>query len=122
MPNGKVEEASNMDVLQHDVRHPAKDVHIVPGIERDSLLGIPKFADANYVAIFDKTTPTKQQLSSLGAQFFEDSDASRQIYGEFPSSKTSTTPTPTQFSVIDARQNFFPTDHHPTKQSTTCTS
>ena len=53
-PNGKVEEASDMDKLQHDVHHPAKDVHIVPGIERDSLLSIPKFADANYVAIFDK--------------------------------------------------------------------
>jgi hypothetical protein len=54
MPNGEVEEASDMDELQHDVRHPAKDVHIVPGIERDSLLSIPKFADANYVTIFDK--------------------------------------------------------------------
>ena len=54
MPNGEVEEASDMDELQHDVRHPAKDVHIVPGIERDSLLSIAKFADANYVAIFDK--------------------------------------------------------------------
>ena len=54
MPNGKVEEASDMDELQHDVHHLAKDVHIVPGIERDSLLSIPKFADANYVAIFDK--------------------------------------------------------------------
>jgi hypothetical protein len=54
MPNGEVEEASNMDELQHDMRHPAKDVHIVPGIERDSLLSIPKFADANYIAIFDK--------------------------------------------------------------------
>ena len=54
MPNGEVEEASDVDELQHDVHHPAKDVHIVPGIERDSLLSIPKFADANYVAIFDK--------------------------------------------------------------------
>jgi len=54
MPNGEVEEASDMDELQHNVRHPAKDVHIVPGIERDSLLSIPKFADANYVTIFDK--------------------------------------------------------------------
>ena len=53
-PNGEVEEASDVDKLQHDVRHPAKDVHIVPGIERDSLLSIPKFANANYVAIFDK--------------------------------------------------------------------
>ncbi len=54
MPNGEVEEASDMDEFQHDVRHPAKDVHIMLGIKRDSLLGIPKFADANYVAIFDK--------------------------------------------------------------------
>ncbi len=54
MPNGKVEEASNMDKFQHDMRHPAKDVHIVPGIEPDSLLSIPKFADANYITIFDK--------------------------------------------------------------------
>ena len=54
MPNGEVEEASDMDELQHDVRHPAKDVHIVPGIKCDSLLSIPKFADANYVTIFDK--------------------------------------------------------------------
>ena len=54
MPNGEVDEATNMDELQHNLRHPAKDVHIVPGIERDSLLSIPKFADANYVAIFDK--------------------------------------------------------------------
>jgi hypothetical protein len=54
LPNGEVEEASNMDKFQHDMRHPAKDVHIVPGIKRNSLLSIPKFADANYVAIFDK--------------------------------------------------------------------
>ena len=54
MPNGEIEEASDMDELHHNVRHPAKDVHIVPGIKRDSLLSIPKFADANYVAIFDK--------------------------------------------------------------------
>jgi hypothetical protein len=54
MPNGEIKEASGMEELQHDVRHPTKDVHIVPRIERDSLLSIPKFANANYVAIFDK--------------------------------------------------------------------
>jgi hypothetical protein len=83
LPNGKVEEASNMDKFQHDMRHPAKDVHIVPGIEGDSLLSIPKFADANYVAIFDKDEvniwmPTKQQSSSLLAQSSKDGNASRQ--------------------------------------------
>ena len=35
MPTGNIEEASDMDKLHHDVCHPAKDVHIVPGIERD---------------------------------------------------------------------------------------
>jgi hypothetical protein len=54
MPNGNVKEASNMDELHHNVHHPAKNVHIVPGIERNSQLSIPKFADANYVAIFNK--------------------------------------------------------------------
>ncbi len=54
MPNSPVEEANDMDKLQHNVRHPAKDVHIVPDIKRDSLLSIPKFVNANYIAIFDK--------------------------------------------------------------------
>ena len=54
MPNGTVEAATEIDELHHDVRHPVKDIHIVPSIEHDSLLSIAKFADANYVAIFDK--------------------------------------------------------------------
>ncbi len=54
MPNGQVEEANNMDKLQHNVHHPTKDVYIVPGIKRNSLLSIPKFVNANYIAIFDK--------------------------------------------------------------------
>jgi hypothetical protein len=54
MPNGKVEEASNIDKFHHDVRHPARYVHIIPGIECKSFLSISKFANTNYIAIFDK--------------------------------------------------------------------
>jgi hypothetical protein len=54
MPNGTVEAATNMDELHQDVRHPAKDIHINPGIERNLLLSMVKFAGANYIAIFDK--------------------------------------------------------------------
>jgi hypothetical protein len=54
MPSSQVEEANYMDEFQHNMRHPAKDVHIIPGIKRDSLLSIPKFVNANYIAIFDK--------------------------------------------------------------------
>ncbi len=89
MPNGKVEEASDMEELQHDVRHPARDVHIVPGIERDSLLSIPKFADTNYIAIFDKDTVNIYDANkttivvSRGAIFR--GWRNKQTYGEFPS-------------------------------------
>ncbi len=107
MPNGEVEETSNKDKFQHNVRHPAKDVHIVPGIERDSLLSIPKFADTNYVTIFNKDkvniyNANKTKSSSLVAQSSKDGDASKRTYGKSPSSKTSRTTTLTQSSAIDA--------------------
>jgi hypothetical protein len=54
MPNGTVEAATNVDKLNHNVRHPTEDIHIIPGIECNLLLSMAKFADANYIAIFDK--------------------------------------------------------------------
>ena len=43
-----------MDALHHSLRAPARDVHIVPSIEHNSLISVSKFVDANYIAIFDK--------------------------------------------------------------------
>ncbi len=54
MPNDTIEVAKDVNELHHDVCHPAKNIHIVPGIKRNSLLSIPKFADPNYIAVFDK--------------------------------------------------------------------
>ena len=54
MPNRSIEAATAMDALHHSLRAPARDVHIVPSIERDSLLSVFKFVDARYIAIFDK--------------------------------------------------------------------
>ena len=54
MPNGLIEAATAMDALHHSLRAPARDVHIVPSIKRDSLLSLSKFVDANYIAIFNK--------------------------------------------------------------------
>jgi hypothetical protein len=39
--------------LTHNVRQPAKDVHIVPSIESNSLLSTAKFAEAGYITVFD---------------------------------------------------------------------
>ncbi len=43
-----------IDELHHELGLPAKDVHIVPAVKQDSLISIPKFVDAIYIAIFDK--------------------------------------------------------------------
>ena len=37
-----------------NVRDPAKQLHIMPGITTNSLLSTNKFAEANYIMIFDK--------------------------------------------------------------------
>jgi hypothetical protein len=54
MPSGTIKEATDVDKLHHNIRQPAKDIHIVLGIECDSLLSIPQFTNASYIAIFDK--------------------------------------------------------------------
>jgi hypothetical protein len=54
MPKGTIEEATDVNKLHHDLRHPAKDIHIVPGIKCNSLLSIPKLANTNYISVFDK--------------------------------------------------------------------
>ena len=38
------------------VRAPANELHITPGVSQHSLLSTSKFADANYITIFDKDT------------------------------------------------------------------
>ena len=42
-----------MSELAHNVRQPAKEVHIVPSIETHSLLSTAKFAEAGYITVFD---------------------------------------------------------------------
>jgi len=39
--------------LAHDIRQPAKDIHIVPSIQSNSLLSTAKFAKAGYITVFD---------------------------------------------------------------------
>ena len=51
MPDGLVEEATALDALQHNLRAPARDIHIVSSIERNLLLSVSKFVDANYIVI-----------------------------------------------------------------------
>ena len=53
LPNGATEEAREIGELATNVRTPARDVHITPGITKTSLLSTAKFSDAGYTTIFD---------------------------------------------------------------------
>ena len=53
LPDGTRTPASDIQQLHHNVRQPAKDVHIVPTIDSNSLLSTAKFATAGYITVFD---------------------------------------------------------------------
>ena len=53
LPNGTRTAAATVSELAHNVRQPAKEVHIVPSIETHSLLSTAKFAEAGYITVFD---------------------------------------------------------------------
>ena len=39
-----------------NVRAPANELHITPGVSQHSLLSTGEYADANYITVFDKDT------------------------------------------------------------------
>jgi hypothetical protein len=53
LPDGTRTSAATVSELAHDVRQPAKEVHIVPSIKTHSLLSTAKFAEAGYITVFD---------------------------------------------------------------------
>ncbi len=54
LPNGAIQDASKIGELPHNVREPAKGIHIIPGIADKSLISTLHFAKSGYVTIFDK--------------------------------------------------------------------
>jgi hypothetical protein len=53
LPDGTRTAAATVSELAHNVWQPAKDVHIVPSIESNSLLSTAEFAEAGYITVFD---------------------------------------------------------------------
>jgi len=54
LPGGEIVAATEIAEYPFNVRDPAKLLHITPGITTNSLLSTNKFAEANYITIFDK--------------------------------------------------------------------
>ncbi len=53
LPDGRRTAAATVSELVHNVQQPAKDVHITPSIESNSLLSTAKFAEAGHITVFD---------------------------------------------------------------------
>jgi len=56
LPSGAVIQATEIAEYHFDVRAPAKELHITPGVSQHLLLSTGKYADANYITVFDKDT------------------------------------------------------------------
>jgi len=54
LPGGEILEATEIAEYPFNVRDPAKQLHITPGITTNLLLSTSKFAKANSITIFDK--------------------------------------------------------------------
>ncbi len=54
LPGGQALAASKMATYPFNLRAPAFNVHITPGITSNSLLSTGKCADADYITVFDK--------------------------------------------------------------------
>ncbi len=55
-PDGSTQAATEITELPYDVRAPARDIHITPGINENSLISTSKMADTGCITIFDKVT------------------------------------------------------------------
>ena len=53
MPNGHKPPAREVKLLEHDLRAPARDVHMVSGLTETSLVSAAKLAEIGYVSVFD---------------------------------------------------------------------
>jgi len=53
MSNGHKSPAGEVQLLEHDLRAPAKDVHMVSDLTETSLVSAAKLAEAGYISVFD---------------------------------------------------------------------
>ena len=56
LPSGTVVPATKIMEYPFVVRAPANELHITPGVSQHSLFSTSKYADANYITIFDRDT------------------------------------------------------------------
>ncbi len=56
LPSGKVVQTTEIAEYPFNVRAPANELHITPGVSQHSLLSTRKYTDANYITVLNKDT------------------------------------------------------------------
>ncbi len=56
LPSGQLIQATKKAEYPFNVRAPTNELHITPGVSQHSLPSTGKYADANYITVFDKDT------------------------------------------------------------------
>jgi hypothetical protein len=54
LPSGQLIQATEKAEYPFNIRAPANELHITPGVSQHLLLSTGKYADANYITVFDK--------------------------------------------------------------------
>ena len=65
LPSGEVIQATEKAEYPFNVRAPANELHITPGVSQHSLLSTGKYADANYITVFDKDTVANDTIITV---------------------------------------------------------
>ncbi len=56
LPSGQLIQATEKAEYPFNIKAPTNELHITPGVSQYSLLSTGKYADANYITVFDKDT------------------------------------------------------------------
>ena len=88
MTNGHLTEATEVKLIQRELKDPTRDIHIIPGIMMNSLLSTSKCTDTNYITVLMKKRLIYMMQLTLKlkwkmGKFSEGGDAKTQDYGEY---------------------------------------
>ena len=91
-PTGHKVPASEVILLDHDLRSPAREVHIMPELTETTLVSTAKLAEAGYVSIFDMKSMCTIRIipksRCQGVRYSKATSARKQVFGGFHSPRS----------------------------------
>ena len=104
LPDKRTHCATKKMLLKYEIRAGAREVNIVPGLHT-TLISVPKFADADYITVFDKNKATIYDATTTNVRTTEPPvlTATRWDFGNSRWNHSSKRTTSMQFLIFPAR-------------------